>query len=54
MYFKGTKRDVFLESVENQKLKNAINEIYRPVAKGEDGGTAEINISKKIAAIINT
>ena len=41
---KGTRktvRETLLDSVSNQKLKNAINEIYRPGAKIGDGGLAD-------------
>ena len=36
-----TVRETLLDSVSNQKLKNAINEIYRPGAKIGDGGLAD-------------
>jgi len=36
-----TTRDTLLESVTNPKLKNAINEIYRPGATVGDGGLAD-------------
>jgi len=35
------KREKLLNAVDNQKLKNAINEIYRPGAKIGDGGLAD-------------
>lgn len=41
--FKGTSktvRETLLESASNQKLKNAIDQIYRPGAKIGDGGLA--------------
>ena len=38
---KGTRRDELLDKAENQKLKNAINEIYRQNAKVGDGGLAD-------------
>lgn len=34
-------RDKLLEEVENAKLKNAVNEIYRPGGKIGDGGLAD-------------
>jgi len=34
-------RDTLLKCVFNQKLKNAINQIYRPGAKIGDGGLAD-------------
>jgi hypothetical protein len=36
-----SKRDQLLNSVQNDKLKNAINEIYRPGATVGDGGLAD-------------
>jgi len=38
---KGAKRDELLNSVQNDKLKKAINEIYRPDAAIGDGGLAD-------------
>ena len=35
------KREELLSRVENEKLKNAINEIYRPGASVGDGGLAD-------------
>lgn len=43
--FKGTsgssRRSELLAKAQNQKLKNSINEIYRPGAKTGDGGLAD-------------
>lgn len=36
-----SKRDELLNSVQNDKLKNAVNQIYRPNAKIGDGGLAD-------------
>lgn len=36
-----TKRDELLNSVQNQKLKNAVDQIYRPGATTGDGGLAD-------------
>lgn len=36
-----TVRETLLDSVSNQKLKNAIDQIYRPGAKIGDGGLAD-------------
>lgn len=38
---KLAKRDELLSAVQNQKLRNAINEIYRPNASIGDGGLAD-------------
>ena len=37
----STKREQLLDSVQNDKLRNAVNEIYRPGASIGDGGLAD-------------
>ncbi len=41
VYSGVTKREKLLSQASNQKLKNAINELYRPGAVTGDGGTAD-------------
>lgn len=50
---KLTKRDEFLGSVSNKKLKNTISEIYRAGAKTGDGGLADaIRVETKYGVLV--
>ncbi|MDL2288833.1 hypothetical protein LJC32_05590 [Oscillospiraceae bacterium OttesenSCG-928-F05] len=40
-YYVISRRDDLLNRIENPKLKNAVNEMYRPKAKIGDGGLAD-------------
>jgi hypothetical protein len=50
---KLTKRDELLGTVSNKKLKNTINEIYRPGATTGDGGLADaISVETKYGQLV--